>query len=89
MEEVIVYLSGYFDLRLEIIVYQEVVIFCIFVKFIVWDEGIVGGVGQCLVNFGFFGIVNRIFIQDLWLVGDLIYLGEGIVGVFYLVLIVV
>lgn len=89
MEEAIVCLGGYFYLKLEIIVYQEVVIFCIFVKFIVWDEGIVGGVGQCLRNFGFFGIVNWILIQDLWLVGDLIYLGEGMVGVFYLVMIVV
>ena len=89
MQEAIAHLSGYFDLRPETIVYQEAATPRTFVKFTARDEGIVGGVGQRLANFGPFGIANRTPIQDLWLVGDSTHPGEGTAGVSYSALTVV
>ena len=89
MEEAIARLGGYFYLKPETIVYQEAATPRSFVKFTARDEGIVGGVGQRLSNFGPFGIANRTSIRDLWLVGDSTHPGEGTAGVSYSALTVV
>ncbi|WP_414477815.1 C-3',4' desaturase CrtD [Prochlorococcus sp. MIT 1223] len=54
------------------------------VSFAKWTgrpKGIVGGLGQHPLNFGFLGLPSRTPMKGLWLCGDSIYPGEGTAGV--------
>ena len=52
-----------------------------FLKWTGRPDGIVGGLGQNIFNFGPFGLPSRTPLQGLWLCGDSIYPGEGTAGV--------
>lgn len=82
-------LSEFFHLTPTTIIHQEAATPRTFVRYTAREQGIVGGIGQRVANFGPFGIGNRTPIQNLWLVGDSTHPGEGTAGVSYSALTVV
>lgn len=88
-EGAIARLGQYFHLTPEAIAYQEAATPRTFARYTARDQGIVGGIGQRISNFGPFGFANRTPIQHLWLVGDCTHPGEGTAGVSYSALTVV
>ena len=88
-EEAIARLGGYFRLTPENIIHTEAATPRTFAHYTAREKGVVGGLGQRLVNFGPFGFANRTPIKHLWLVGDSTHPGEGTAGVSYSALTVV
>jgi C-3',4' desaturase CrtD len=82
-------LSEFFHLTPTTIIHQEAATPRTFARYTAREQGIVGGIGQRVANFGPFGIGNRTPIQNLWLVGDSTHPGEGTAGVSYSALTVV
>lgn len=82
-------LGQYFHLTSETVIHQEAGTPLTFARYTARDQGIVGGVGQRVPNFGPFAIANRTPIPGLWLVGDSTHPGEGTAGVSYSALTVV
>ncbi len=89
IEGAIARLSCYFDLSPQHILVCEAATPRTFAHYTARDQGIVGGIGQRLSNFGPFGFANRTPIPGLWLVGDSTHPGEGTAGVSYSALTVV
>ena len=88
-EEAIARLSQFFHLTPETIRHQEAATPRTFAHYTARDQGVVGGIGQRVPNFGPFGFANRTPIKHLWLVGDSTHPGEGTAGVSYSALTVV
>ncbi len=76
-------LGHYFELTPETLLYQDAATPRTFASFTARDQGIVGGMGQRLANFGPFGLATRSPVKNLWLVGDSVHPGEGTAGVSY------
>lgn len=88
-KQAIARLSEFFHLTPNTIIHQEAATPRTFARYTAREQGIVGGIGQRVANFGPFGIGNRTPIQGLWLVGDSTHPGEGTAGVSYSALTVV
>ena len=74
-------LDTYFQLLQDDWLHQELSTPRSFLRWTGRPKGIVGGLGQCPLNFGLFGLPSRTPLNGLWLCGDSIYPGEGTAGV--------
>jgi phytoene dehydrogenase-like protein len=83
MEDAIAHLSQFFTLNADTLIHQEAGTPRTFARFVARQNGIVGGIGQRVPNFGPFGFSTRTPIPGLWLVGDSTHPGEGTAGVSY------
>ncbi len=88
-QDAISHLNKYFYLKPETIIHVEAATPRTFSYYTGRNQGIVGGIGQRIPNFGPFGFANRTPISGLWLVGDSTHPGEGTAGVSYSALTVV
>lgn len=82
-EQAIARLGRYFDLDPAHLIHVEAATPRTFARFTARNQGCVGGIGQRVSTFGFFGFANRTPLQNLWLVGDCTHPGEGTAGVSY------
>lgn len=83
MGDAIAHLSKFFNLTPDTLIHQEAGTPRTFERFTARQNGIVGGIGQRIPNFGPFGFSTRTPIPGLWLVGDSTHPGEGTAGVSY------
>jgi C-3',4' desaturase CrtD len=83
MGNAIARLSQFFTLNGDTLIHQEAGTPRTFERFVARQNGIVGGIGQRVPNFGPFGFSTRTPIPGLWLVGDSTHPGEGTAGVSY------